>query len=166
MVCRSRTRSPPSSSTTPPSSSRYAVDHALTKQDKQDLARAQSELRAIGLIGSDVNVREAVESFQASGVAAYYDPKTKKITMKGTNLDDVATRVTVAHELTHALQDQHFDLQKLDKAAETTHGSTALHTIAEGDAVRIERAYEKTLSDADQQTYDEPARGARSCEAC
>ncbi len=84
---------------------------------------------------------------------AYYDPKTKKITVKGTNLDDVSTRVTVAHELTHALQDQHFDLQKLEHAAAADHGSTVLHTIAEGDAVRIENEYVKTLSDADQQAY-------------
>jgi hypothetical protein len=61
--------------------------------------------------------------------------------------------VTVAHELTHALQDQHFDLEKLERAAEADHGSTVLHTIAEGDAVRIQDAYEKTLSDADQQAY-------------
>jgi hypothetical protein len=126
----------------------------LTKQEKQDLARDQAEFRALGLIGPEVSLRSAVESLQESGALAYYMPKTKKITVKGTNLDDPATRVIVAHELTHALQDQHFDLQKLDKAAESTHGSRALHALAEGDAVRTADAYAKTLSDADQQAYD------------
>ncbi len=97
----------------------------LTKQEKQDLAREQVEFRALGLIGPEVNLRDEIESLQASGAAAYYVPKTKKITVKGTSLDDAATRVTVAHELTHAFQDQHFDLQKLDKEAATTHGSSA-----------------------------------------
>ncbi len=125
----------------------------LSTQDKRDLERSQAQLRAVGLIGADVDLFDAVGSLQTSGVLAYYDPKTKKITVKGTNLDDVSTRVTVAHELTHALQDQHFDLQKLEKAAAADHGSTVLHTIAEGDAVRIQNAYEKTLSAADQQAY-------------
>ena len=48
---------------------------------------------------------------------ALYDPKSKKIMVRGTGPFTVETRVTLAHELTHVLQDQHFDLQKLDKAA-------------------------------------------------
>ena len=48
-------------------------------------------------------------------------------------------RVTLAHELTHVLQDQHFDLERLadpdfDRADE-------LRAMAEGDAGRIEDAY-------------------------
>jgi hypothetical protein len=127
----------------------------LSKKDKEDVERMQAELRAVGLIGADVDLADAVGSLQSSGVLAYYDPATKKITVKGTNLDDVSTRVTVAHELTHALQDQHFDLQKLDRAAERDHGADVMRTIAEGDAVRIENAYEQTLSAADQKAYDE-----------
>jgi hypothetical protein len=125
----------------------------LSKQDERDLERSQAQLRAVGLIGAEVDLFDAVGSLQTSGVLAYYDPKTKKITVKGTSLDDVSTRVTVAHELTHALQDQHFDLHELEQAAEAAHGSTVLHTIAEGDAVRIENEYVKTLSAADQQAY-------------
>ena len=99
------------------------IDQALTKEDKQELARDQATMRAFGLIGPDVNVRAQAESLDASGASAYYDPKTKQITVRGTNVDDPATRGTVAHELTHALQDQHYDLQKLDQAAQTTtHG--------------------------------------------
>jgi hypothetical protein len=124
-----------------------------TRKDEHDLARVGAQLRSLGLIGGDVDVRKAVESLASSGVAAYYRPKTKTITVKGTNLDDVATRVTVAHELTHALQDQHFDLDKLQKAAEADNGQTALQAIEEGDAVRTADAYEQTLSPDEQQAY-------------
>jgi hypothetical protein len=126
----------------------------LSKQDKEDVERSTAQLRAVGLIGPDVDLVDAVSSSQTAGVLAFYDPKTKRITVKGTNVDDVATRVTVAHELTHALQDQHFDLQKLDKQAAADHGSTALQTVVEGDAVRIQNAYEQTLSSAEQQKYE------------
>jgi hypothetical protein len=130
------------------------IDQAPTKQDKQEVAQDQVLYRALGFIGPEVNLREEIESISSSGAAAYYVPKTKKMVIRGTDLDDVATRVTVAHELTHALQDQHYDLDKLDKTAQTTtHGRRALHMLAEGDAVRIANAFSDTLSEADQAAY-------------
>ena len=81
----------------------------------------------MGLIGPDVDIVDAMSALQTSGVLAYYDPETKKITVKGKSIDDPATRVTVAHELTHALQDQHFDLQKLEKEAAE---GARLHAVA------------------------------------
>jgi hypothetical protein len=134
---------------------KVAVDRGkLSARDKRDIERSEAQLRAVGLIGPDVDIVDAVGSLQTSGVLAYYDPKTKKITVKGTDLRDVSTRITVAHELTHALQDQHFDLQKLERRAAARHGSTVLRTIAEGDAVRIEDAYTETLSSADQRAHE------------
>jgi|tagenome__1003787_1003787.scaffolds.fasta_scaffold20942828_2 hypothetical protein len=126
----------------------------LTKQDKREAKRAQAQLRAVGLIGPDVDIVDAMTSLQSSGVAAYYDPGTKKITVKGKTTDDVATRVTIAHELTHALQDQHFDLKKLQQHAAEQHASTPLRTLVEGDAVRIQHAYVSSLSQADQRAYE------------
>jgi hypothetical protein len=135
---------------------KVAVDKGkLTKQDKEEIQRAQGQLRAVGLIGPDVDIADATSSLQTSGVLAYYSPETKSVTIKGTNADDIATRVTLAHELTHALQDQHFDLQKLEKDADKEHASTPLRTLVEGDAVRIQNEYAKSLSEADQQTYDQ-----------
>ena len=58
-------------------------------------------------------------------------------------------RVTVAHELTHTLQDQHFDLQKLgQKAAEADHGSTVLQTIVGRRHGRHRGRLREALSDA------------------
>ncbi len=135
---------------------KVAVDKGkLTKQDKADIERAQGQLRAVGLIGPDVDIVDAMSSLQTSGVLAYYDPESKKITVKGKSTDDPATRVTVAHELTHALQDQHFDLQKLEKEAAKAHASTPLRTVVEGDAVRIQDDYSSSLSQADQDAYEQ-----------
>ena len=43
----------------------------------------------------------------------------RRCTCRGTDLTDVDVRVTIVHELTHALQDQHFDLTKLDDGVKT-----------------------------------------------
>jgi hypothetical protein len=133
---------------------KVAVDKGkLSKQDKEDIARAQGQLRALGLIGPDVNIVDAMSSLQTSGVLAYYDPKTQKVTVKGTDTRDVATRVTLAHELTHALQDQHFGLQNLEKAAAKAHASDPLRALVEGDAVRVQEAYADALPQSDRDTY-------------
>jgi len=135
---------------------KVAVDKGkLTAADKRQAKQSQSQLRAVGLIGPDVDLLDATSSLQKSGVLAYYDNATRSITVKGTKLDDVATKVTLAHELTHALQDQHFDLTKLERAAAKTHSSTVLRTIVEGDAVRIQQDYADTLSKADQAAYEQ-----------
>jgi hypothetical protein len=144
---------------------RVSIDKGkLTKSDKEDIARSQGQLRAVGLIGPDVDLVDASSSLQSSGVLAYYSPTTKKITIKGTSTDDVATRVTIAHELTHALQDQHYDLRRLEKDADKVHASTPLRTLVEGDAVRIQRAYVDSLSKSDQAAY-EAERASTSADA-
>jgi hypothetical protein len=127
----------------------------LSAADKRDAERSQSQLRAVGLIGPDVDLIDANNSLQTSGVLAYYDNATKRITVKGTKLDDIATKVTLAHELTHALQDQHFDLTKLERDATKTHSSTPLRTLVEGDAVRIQNDYVNSLSKQDQDEYQQ-----------
>ena len=81
---------------------------------------------------------------------AFYLPTKKKFFVRGTEVDTPNAKVTVAHELTHALQDQHFDLTKLEKEAAKTHSSDALRSLVEGDAVRVQKLYLKTLPDAEQ----------------
>ena len=44
-----------------------------------------------------------------AGILAFYDDQAKEVVIRGTTLD-VSHRATLAHELTHVLQDQHFDL--------------------------------------------------------
>jgi hypothetical protein len=146
---------------------RVSVDKGkLSASEKRSAERSQSQLRAVGLIGPDVDLIDATSELQKSGVLAYYANSTKRITVKGKNVRDVATRVTLAHELTHALQDQHFDLTALQRKATKTHSGTVLRTIIEGDAVRIQDDYVDTLSKEQQQAYaDDSARGASDAQA-
>ncbi len=136
----------------------------LSKSDEADLERAQAQLRALGLIGQDVDLFDASNDIGSTDVLAYYDPGTGRITVKGKATDtlEVATKVTLAHELTHALQDQHFRLARVQRLAAKHHAPTAARAVIEGDAVRIQNLYEAQLSDADQQAYDEQSRAQTS----
>jgi hypothetical protein len=131
----------------------------LTAEDKTDLEDSVAFMRALGLVEGNVDLFDAMNQQQSEGVLAFYSPETKSITIRGTTLD-VATRVTVVHEMTHALQDQHFDLtamRKLDHHDE----SGAITALVEGDAVAVENAYVDSLTKAEKREYRrENARAA------
>lgn len=140
------------------------TDGAETAADRAEIAKEEAVLRALGLIGGKVDLGKAVSTSQKSSTLAFYDPASEEIFVRGTTLD-VEHRVTIAHELTHVLQDQHFDLQKLQKRAadSKTGDATALKAIVEGDAVRIQQDYLARLPKAEQREYDkeDAAEGAR-----
>ena len=136
---------------------RLAARSNTSASAKAAADRSASALRAFGLIGGGVDLTTAVGSLQSSNVLAYYDERSKRITVRGTELD-VATKVTVAHELTHALQDQQFDLSSLNAEATRTHSTEALRALVEGDAVRIQKLFAAQLSATDRATYDTARR--------
>jgi hypothetical protein len=127
---------------------------SLSADDKAQLQRAQSQLRAIGLLPDDVDLIDSISALQTSGALAKYDPKTKRATVRGKKIG-VATKVTLAHELTHALQDQHFDLTKLQQNAERNHSVDALKALVEGDARRVQLLYVNELSKAQRDEYEQ-----------
>jgi hypothetical protein len=132
---------------------RVRIDQGkLSKREKAEIARSEASLRATGLVAGDVDLLESTSDLQESGVLAYYDPKAKRVTVRGTSLD-VATRVTLAHELTHALQDQHFDLVAMQRAADKANASSSAQALIEGDASRIEHAYLEGMPEADRADY-------------
>ena len=69
----------------------------------------------LGLLPADADLAALATKLYTSQVLAYYDPATKDFTVieqPGAQFTP-ADRVTVAHEYDHALQDQHWDLTKL-----------------------------------------------------
>jgi hypothetical protein len=67
----------------------------------------------------------------------------------------VDLRVTLAHEFTHVLQDQHFGVgPKRTSKFKTSQESSAFRTVVEGDAVRIEKEYVASLSADDKAQYE------------
>jgi hypothetical protein len=83
------------------------------KEDK-DAKRMQSEeivLKKFGLLDRDFQLQPFLVSLLKEQIAGYYDNKTKTVNL----LDWVSPedqKPVLAHELTHALQDQHTDLDK------------------------------------------------------
>jgi hypothetical protein len=75
--------------------------------------RADEEiLKLLGLIDPDVRLRDISAETFSQGVAGYYDPRSKRLRIvKGTATGSrVLAEMVLAHELTHALEDQRFEL--------------------------------------------------------
>jgi hypothetical protein len=126
-------------------------DRQTAAQDQPDGAaqKAQvllqaAEFRALGLLGGSVKLVEAQTALDTGSVLAYYDDVKKDIVIRGANLSP-GTKVTLAHELTHVLQDQHFNLVKLDDESSNADEEFAVTAIEEGDAVLTENDYAASL---------------------
>ena len=145
-----------------------AIVPGTSKREVRQMKRLAAGLRAAGLVTGEVDLAQAVNDDQQASVLAFYDPDVKEVVVRGTGRLDVEHRVTLAHELTHVLQDQHFDLNKLEaKTDESADGSgDAFRAFVEGDAGRIEDRYLNRLSRADQREYEDSifAEGERISE--
>jgi hypothetical protein len=126
-------------------------DKDLDEQDRTDLKQFTGLMRAFGLLSGDVDLFKSVNDFNGAGVLAYYSFEDKRITIRGSRITP-SIRATLVHELTHVLQDQHFDIgdrmKKLNKESEkgeSTTESSVLDSIIEGDAERIESSYQASL---------------------
>jgi hypothetical protein len=128
---------------------------SLSERDRKQLAAFEGELRALGMSNSDVDLLSATNDLVDNGTLAFYSPTTERVTVRGTEMT-VDLRVTLAHELTHVLQDQHFGVgpKRVSKFA-TSQESSAFRTLLEGDAVRIEGEYIDSLSTDDKAAYDD-----------
>ncbi len=92
--------------------------------------------RTIGVIGPDDDLHEAYRNFLTGDVIGFYDPETGELVYEGSGDLGFTERLTLAHELTHALDDQTFDLKRLDGLTNTCQDerSAAALGLVEGSA--------------------------------
>ncbi len=97
----------------------------------------------LGFLDKPVDLATASEATVASQAAAYYDPTAKKFFMVMVPDNDMMLDTISAHELTHGLQDQHFDLKTFlsPKTPIDDDAQTARTFITEGDATFTMLAY-------------------------
>lgn len=88
----------------------YLTKH-MNDEDTKRLRRSELVLKKFGLLPNSFDLETFLVALLKEEVAGYYDPKTKTVNL----LDWVPLEEqepVMAHELTHALQDQSFGLEK------------------------------------------------------
>lgn len=141
---------------------RLNANNAPSASDRADIAREAGTFRSLGFIGGKVDLQKAVTAASDAGVLAYYDDGLKEIVVRGTTLD-VSHRATLAHELTHVLQDQHFNLPLIEQRAskddeQSGDSGDAMTALIEGDANHVEDEYVQSLPLAQRKEYDREQR--------
>ena len=114
-----------------------------------DLRNEDDVLTALGLLDPDVDLVSELRSLLGGGVVGFYDPEANELVVRGTSTSPYV-RETIAHELTHALDDQYFELDRPDVRDADDESDFGFTALAEGDAVRIQNRYRDSMTAADQ----------------
>jgi hypothetical protein len=105
-------------------------------------------LKALNLVERNFDAESSDDPLQDGGTLGYYDSHSNRLVVQAETPSPFA-RSIVVHELTHALQDQHFNLDReLDWLDESL---LAFDSLVEGDATRIEQQYLRSLSPEEQE---------------
>jgi len=143
--------------------------HMAEDEDAQRLQRSELVLKKFGLLPRDFDLRTFLVALLREQVAGYYDPQTKTVNLLDW-IDPDQQKPVLAHELTHALQDQSFGLEKYMKAGaadlatskkepspediESDEESAAHQAVVEGQAMVVLIDYE--LAPVGQSVVDSP----------
>jgi hypothetical protein len=108
----------------------------------KELYADELSLKLFGLVPPDFDLRKSTVDLLTEQAAAFYDYQEKKLFLL-----DVSTlsaeEATLAHELAHALADQHFNLEKYVDGDDQTDDENLAHTaVVEGQASWLMLAYQ------------------------
>jgi hypothetical protein len=118
---------------------RVASDFAK-QNDPKEILTNEIELIAWGLIKPDFDFNNYMERLQIEEIAGFYDDKTKDMFVVSGEGFGGYEKFTYAHEYTHALQDQNFDIEhglnyNDQSCKKDTERCAAVQALLEGDAV-------------------------------
>jgi len=135
---------------------RVLIDKIKEQYSEQELRDYGRTLATLGLVPEGADLLNIIVSLYGEQVAGFYDPDNRSLyTFKDFTFSSNLDKMLLAHELTHALQDQNFDLRKFPlKVKDNDDLALATSALIEGDAtVLMTRWYvenvdpDKILSD-------------------
>jgi len=119
---------------------RREIARELPPERSRNMSAAYAHL---GFLVKPLDVATVVEQAMTTQAGAYYDPAAKALFLVMVPESELMLDTISAHELTHALQDQHFDLTRYlpsDRSLDDD-AATARRFVAEGDATLVMMLY-------------------------
>ncbi len=119
---------------------RHKLDEQYSETDFQNIGAG---LTALGLIQPGYPLRQKYLDLLGEQLAAFYDQHQHKLFMfRDASLENSQNQIILAHELTHALQDQHFGLLTLPLEIKNDDDmALATSALVEGDATLVMNDY-------------------------
>lgn len=123
---------------------------AVVEGSEEELRDAGVAQRALGILEPDSDPVAIQDDLGEQGVLGFYDPETAELVVRGDRVTPYVETIIV-HELTHALDDQYFDLERGEVLAQRPDESGfGFFSLTEGSARRVQVAYEEQMSIDDQ----------------
>ncbi len=109
----------------------------------QEFGDTSVSLAALGLLPAGLDLKKTYLDLLGEQIGAFYDQHSAELfTFSGQPLDNGQNRVILAHELTHALEDQHFQLARLPLETKGNDDrALAASALVEGDATLVMSSY-------------------------
>lgn len=124
---------------------KFILNTIDTKIPAQKLRMEEVTYKALGLIPENFAYAQGMVDLYLSQLGGYYDPEKKHFVMAGW-MPTMMQPTIAAHELTHALQDQYYDLNKfIDPKSENSDAQLAHSALVEGDATAVMMDYMRGL---------------------
>ncbi len=124
-----------------PEIERMVVKNMDEDTSPEELRATELSLKRLGLVPKDFQLRPFIIKLLTEQVAGYYDPKAQEFYLADW-IDLDGQKPVMAHELTHALQDQHFNLRRFEKWPKgDSDAELATHALIEGDATLLMTQY-------------------------
>jgi hypothetical protein len=131
----------------------YMANEIEKEIPKDELLLMDRSLKVLGFVPPTLNVEETLLNLYTEQVGGFYNPRSKEMFLiledpvkrtfltrwlSGPEFDSAEQRTTLAHEMTHALADQHYDLNELDKVATGNDDmAMAISALVEGEATLV-----------------------------
>jgi len=115
----------------------------------EELAAEELAMKRMGMLPPDADYKKLVIDLLSDQIAGFYDPWERRLFIANWNTTGVAMMddAVMAHEIDHALQDQHFNLRKFMTAdAKNADATTARQALVEGDGMALMVEYLGTQS--------------------
>jgi hypothetical protein len=107
---------------------------------EERMRQVQAAYIQLGLVPRGTDLNKGFLDFAEKEVAGYYEHGSKIFYLVDHTAPD-EVRGVIAHELTHALEDQHYDLDSVGGKTETADEATAATALIEGSAMVVMFAF-------------------------
>ena len=131
------------------------LNHELTADDRASFEQTTTLYRLLGHLRKDQSYESVYDEFTSGAVVGFYSPLDKELWVvhpdgEQTDFDHLSSseRSTLAHELTHAIQDYNFNLTAVFEATKDNLDRGLVSTcVIEGDAVTTENTFDAKYAD-------------------
>ena len=124
---------------------------AFEENDAKEVEDTERLLVALRLAPPGTDLDATMERLYREQILGLYIPKERTLYVRKGGDKSPLQRVTTVHEITHALQDQSFDLEAMQRRVrKDSEASLALLSLIEGDAVLTQQVWVEQYLDASE----------------